>query len=347
MPTNRVSLDEIISRRRLSADSNGNLYKAVVLEEKAKGFDKASRSQRFVMSSESKDLYGDIVRQTGLDATNFEKNPVGLAYHDHRAPIGKWSDLQKVGGKSKRTEGTLTLFAEGTSEKADEIGRLLEIGGLRACSIGFSPVEGEWILDEEGRNTYGIDFTKSILLECSVCSVPANPDALAKAAGGDMKLAAEMFERILDTYCEEKMGGLFVRKEFADAYLKMKGNPVTHAVPGGGTGGIDGIGLAEANQEDEQMAEMEKQVALEVTLDTAEAEKKVDSLLQRLKDGIAAIFGHAEEKAAEMVAREEPEEPAKEIEVPAGPAFVKGSRAKAKAATAKLRAKLQAKGHLK
>lgn len=86
---------------------------------------------------------------------------------------------------------------------------------------------------------------------------------------------------------------------------------------------------------------------MEVTLDTAEAEKKVDSLLQRLKDGIAAIFGHAEEKAAEMVAREEPEEPAKEIEVPAGPAFVKGSRAKAKAATAKLRAKLQAKGHLK
>jgi HK97 family phage prohead protease len=386
MTTKRASLDEILERRRFSADGNGNLFKAVVLEEKAKGYDKETRSQRFVMSSESTDLYGDIVRQTGLKTDNFLKNPVGLAFHDHRKPIGFWKDITKVGGKSKRTEGTLSLHGEGVSDDADQIARMLEANAIRACSIGFAPVDAEWIIDENGRNTYGLDFKESILLECSVCAIPANPDALAKAAGGDLRLAAEVLERVLDTYCETKLGGLYVKREFADAYRQLKGEKTFSIDARGaqaGVGeeivsklkameaavtavqkvneqrdalfekifaekdGIDGIGLESADLTPEQEKDVMDALEMELKLDTTEAEQKVDSIIERFRKGVASIFGSVEEKASEVVEREEPATEAEEIQEPETPALVKGSLVKAKAEAAKLRARLQATGHLK
>jgi HK97 family phage prohead protease len=385
MTTKRASLDEILERRRFSADGNGNLFKAVVLEEKAKGYDKETRSQRFVMSSESTDLYGDIVRQMGLKTDNFLKNPVGLAFHDHRKPIGFWKDITKVGGKSKRTEGTLSLHGEGVSDDADQIARMLEANAIRACSIGFAPVDAEWIIDENGRNTYGLDFKESILLECSVCAIPANPDALAKAAGGDLRLAAEVLERVLDTYCETKLGGLYVKQEFADAYRQLKGektisidarapvssfheieeklkqfaetvdaftevnekrNTLLREVITAKTG-ADGTTLESADLTPEQEKEVMDALEMELKLDTTEAEQKVDSIIERFRKGVASIFGSVEEKAGEVVEREEPATEAEEIQEPETPALVKGSRVKAKAEAAKLRARLQAAGHLK
>lgn len=230
MTNKTASLDEIVSKRRASADDNGNLYKAVVLGEE-KGFNSESRSQRFVLSSETVDRYGDIVRQDGIEIDDFLRNPVALAYHNHRAPIGWWKDVAMIKGRPKRTEGVLELHAAGTTDAVDEIERLLAASAIKACSIGFMPMEAEWILDENGRNTWGLDFTASSLLEASICSIPANPDALGKAAGGDMRLAAELFERVLDTYCETKTGGLFVKKEFADAYMAMKSGTTTVQVP--------------------------------------------------------------------------------------------------------------------
>lgn len=219
----KPSLDEIIAKRRFSASEDGEFYKAVVLDDvEAKAYNPDVRAQKFVMTSEREDRYGDVVRQGGGDLTDFLRNPVGLAYHNHSAPIGWWSDVKMVGGANKRHEGVLTLHPDGTTEAVDEIDRLLQAGAIRACSIGFIPKDYEWIKDADGKMTWGIDFLAWEMLECSVCSIPANPDALAKAAGGDMRLAAELFEKVLDTYCEEKSGGLFVRKEFADAYMAMK-----------------------------------------------------------------------------------------------------------------------------
>jgi HK97 family phage prohead protease len=312
----KLSIDEIIAKRRLSADDNGNLYKAVILDEPAvKGYDASKRSQRFVMSSESKDLYGDIVRQGGLDIESFMKNPVALAYHMHSAPIGTWSDLAKVGGKSKRTEGTVTLFAEGTTERSDEIGRLLAAGGLRACSIGFMPSEAEWILDEQGRNTYGIEFLASTLLECSICSVPANPDALGKAAAGDMRLAVELFEGFLDTYCERTTGGLIVKKPFEDAYFELKA-PKTVSLP----------------------PEPEA-----VTVE------QVESMFSKFTETVKAMLGIVDKTPETVTEKSDPViEPEVTVSEPesAPPVLIKGSRAKANAKTAKLRASLRAKGLL-
>ena len=55
----------------------------------------------FVLSHESDDRMGDIIRQDGWDLKNFQKNPVMLWAHDSRGipPIGKWAKV-RVEGKS-------------------------------------------------------------------------------------------------------------------------------------------------------------------------------------------------------------------------------------------------------
>lgn len=228
----KPTLDEIISRRRFCMNDAGEVFKAVVIEEiEERGYKPDERAQRFIMSSEAVDSYGDIVRQDGIRLDRFAANPVALAYHNYSKPIGWWKDVKKVGGKSKRTEGTLTLHAPGTTEMVDEIERLLAADAIRACSIGFKPVEMDWILDAEGRNTYGIEFKEAELFECSVVAIPANPDALAKAAGGDDKLAVEIFERFIDTFCERTTGGLLVRKDFETEYSAIKARRSVKAKP--------------------------------------------------------------------------------------------------------------------
>lgn len=274
--TKRVSIDEIVSKRRASANDDGKLFKAVILDEvEGKKYNPDKRSQRFVMSSETVDRYGDIVRQDGLDTTDFLRNPVALAYHDHRAPIGWWHNLSKINGRPKRHEGDLDLHPAGTTNAVDEIDRLLAATAIKACSIGFMPMDAEWIVDAEGRNTWGLDFIASSLLECSVCSVPANPDALAKAAGGDMRLAAEMFERFLDTYCEKTAGGIVVRKDFADAYIAMK-EPKT---------------IVEAPKAADKTV-----MALTVDLDLTDAERQAESFIAKWTKKFGEMF-----KAASFV----------------------------------------------
>lgn len=277
--TKRVSLDEIVSKRRASAGDDGKLFKAVILDEPVEkaGYNPDTRSQRFIMSTETTDLYGDVVRQDGIKTDNFERNPVALAYHRHNAPIGWWKDVTKVNGRPKRTEGTITLHAAGTTDAVDEIDRLLAANAIKACSIGFMPLEAEWILDEQGRNTWGLDFKESSLLECSICSVPANPDALAKAAGGDMRLAAEMFERFLDTYCERTAGGIVVRKDFETAYLAMKAPKKT-------------VAPLQTKVFDTEGGPITVTVKTALELDTEEAERQAESFLEKWSKKFGDLF---------------------------------------------------------
>ncbi len=109
----------------------------------------------FVLSDESVDRDGDIVRQDGLDLTQFRKNPVALFAHNHNDPIGAWQNVRRDG---KRTIGRLRLAAEGTSETVDKARKLVEQGILRAVSIGFMPLEGKPLNPDEPWK--GITFSR-------------------------------------------------------------------------------------------------------------------------------------------------------------------------------------------
>jgi HK97 family phage prohead protease/HK97 family phage major capsid protein len=132
----------------------------------------------FVMSDETQDRMQDIILSDGWDLASFKKNPIALFGHRSDFPIGKWSNLRV---EKKQLRGHLELAPAGTSERIDEIRKLIEAGILRAVSVGFRPIEKQPIDDKADEDWGPFKFTKQELVETSLVSVPANPNALAVA----------------------------------------------------------------------------------------------------------------------------------------------------------------------
>ena len=128
----------------------------------------------FVLSDETPDRMDDIIMSDGWDLANFNKNPIALFGHQSSFPIGKWKNVRVV---DKQLRGFLELAPEGTSQRIDEIRRLVDADILRAVSVGFRPKESK----PRSETDWGLFFTKSELVETSLVSVPANPNALAVA----------------------------------------------------------------------------------------------------------------------------------------------------------------------
>ena len=126
----------------------------------------------FVMSDGSVDRMGDVIEPDGWQLDRFRKNPVALFGHDPQFPIGKWAD---VGVRRGELTGRLELM-EPVSERLREIHTAVKAGVLRAVSVGFHSDSFE-PLGKGG----GLRFTEAELVECSLVSVPANPNALAMA----------------------------------------------------------------------------------------------------------------------------------------------------------------------
>lgn len=150
----------------------------------------------FVASSEAVDRYGDIIVASGWQLKNFKKNPIALWQHQATSPIGTWKDVQIVDDKLM---ATLELAKAGTSTIVDMLRGMIEQRVLRAVSVGFQPINGqvERIMDDKGNWTGGYRYLKSELLEISVVSVPANPEAIsvAKAMGISAEEQALLFTK--------------------------------------------------------------------------------------------------------------------------------------------------------
>jgi HK97 family phage prohead protease len=124
----------------------------------------------FVLSDESVDRMGDVIRADGWSLTEFKKNPVALFSHDHSAIVGVWKNIEVVG---KRLIADLQLAAPGTSDLVDTVRSLVEQGILKAVSVGFQPIEAK-----PRKSGDGYEFIKSALHEASLVAVPANSNSL-------------------------------------------------------------------------------------------------------------------------------------------------------------------------
>lgn len=192
-----MSVDQFLEAR--GADSDGIVRKAF----RAPGsWDRASRSARFVMTTEEEDRYGDIVRIAGVDLDAFLANPVVLPFHSSRSmPVGTWEDVEKVDrGRPKRIEGRAVFPPEGEMAMADEIAKGVQLGLLRGASIGFMPKNLEIRMEDETKRFLGYDILESELFECSIVAVPANPRTLVRDLGGDEAVAKRILEETLDTW---------------------------------------------------------------------------------------------------------------------------------------------------
>lgn len=113
-----------------------------------------------------RDRDGDAVTPYGMDVTEYEKNPVILFQHDRNEPIGRAVKIEK------REDGIYMVMHifKALNPKVYEAVRL---GALSAFSIGFKVMDLYY--DEEKDIFY---LVKTLLLENSIVSVPANQESL-------------------------------------------------------------------------------------------------------------------------------------------------------------------------
>jgi HK97 family phage prohead protease len=157
-------------------DSKAMPQRTIVGTQHKTHVDEDVSGMEFILSDETVDRIGDVIKASGWELDNFKKNPIAMFNHDRDFPIGKWKDV-KIDGTALK--GSLVMAPKGTSPRIDEIRALIDAGILRAVSVGFKPiafdqriVEGRWAGDV---------FIKQELLETSLVSVPANPNAISLA----------------------------------------------------------------------------------------------------------------------------------------------------------------------
>lgn len=157
----------------------------------ARGVTNAERVIRFVASTERVDRMGDIVRQE-WDLESFKSNPVILWNHDQAKNIGRSIREEVVSDEAdeifKKHGRYLAIYVEfmpkSHDEFADRVFRMYRDKFLKGGSVGYVPLSIDEVYDEERRKTLGlgpvgVEFLKNELAEFTLCTVPANQDALA------------------------------------------------------------------------------------------------------------------------------------------------------------------------
>lgn len=148
----------------------------------------------FIVTDESVNNYGFRILTSGIDTTQFKKNPVGYFMHDRSTwnPKGdevicRWENLKVEKNGIMMADA---VFDE-DDEKAMKIATKIEKNFLRMASVGVNPIETsedkKYLLPGQTRAT----VTKCELLEISIVDRGGNNNALVKlydATKGDHEL---------------------------------------------------------------------------------------------------------------------------------------------------------------
>ena len=156
----------------------------------------ATRTAVFKITTDGVDRDGEVVIPSGLDLSDYRKNPVVLAIHDSQKwPIGR-SPWVKSYNRDRELRAAVK-FAE--TEQGEEAWQLVRSDMANGASIGFLPdrksmgpptapelkARPDWA---GARNVH----RGGKLVEWSICPVPCNGDALkvavSKALAGTIDL---------------------------------------------------------------------------------------------------------------------------------------------------------------
>ena len=155
------------------------------------------------ITTETIDRDGEVLISQGMDASEYEKNPVVFYNHDYAQPIGKITDIRRAKGKidasiefAQRPEGYKGSYFPEFVES------LVGQGIVKGISVGFVPLPGGVRkASTKDREDYGDQvrqvFSKWKLLEVSVAPLPANATALVSAVRKGV-VSLEDAERWLD-----------------------------------------------------------------------------------------------------------------------------------------------------
>jgi len=129
------------------------------------------------LATDAVDRAGDVLVLSGMDSTNFMKNPQFLWQHGKSgAEINTIGRILKLSvaelGPGKHVLFGYAQYAPATNQLAESVYQMDSEGLLPANSIGFRPIE--WVPNDYG----GLTFTKWELIECSKVELPMNPEAV-------------------------------------------------------------------------------------------------------------------------------------------------------------------------
>jgi HK97 family phage prohead protease len=186
--------------------------------------DDSGRQVTFTISTAAVDRDRDTLAVEGWKTDNFLRNPVVLWAHDYyrTPPVGQ---AVALAANAQALRATVQFATQEEHAFADTIYRLVIGRYLRACSVGFWPLK--WVYVEERG---GYDFLENELREFSICSVPANPEALADAKSAGLDLTA--YRAHLEQALDEMEPGVWLPKAAAARALAIAGgDPSSVAVP--------------------------------------------------------------------------------------------------------------------
>lgn len=265
-------------------------------------------------SVNSPDRAGDVVPSSVWEKgmTNYLKNPIVLAFHDHDDPIGRMVE-HKVDNKG--------LWIKARISAAAETFNLIKDNVLTAFSVAFR------VLDAEYNNVTELFVIKELeLVEISVVSVPCNQDTLFSLSKSfenetDYKLFKTQFApqsdsaKGLETSTVAKSTNLKEIGMTPEELQKLLADTATAAATQA-TNSIIAKQLADKAAADKAAADeavMQKRiadaVALATTPSTTGAEKLLADITKRFEDqevatksALAGLEATLKEKATELEA---------------------------------------------
>lgn len=178
-----------------------NLEKALLNCEIKKNTD---NTYSFVMSDETIDRDGEVIKVDGWDLKNFKKNNVLMWGHRHDIPaIGTVGRAVKENGKL--IAKNVRFATEGVYDLADTVHGLVDDGILKAVSVGYIPKEREFPGDDDDKGAKKkkpwVITTKAELYELSIVNVGANANALRQLKSAEDTALSE--QKVVDDESKE------------------------------------------------------------------------------------------------------------------------------------------------
>lgn len=181
-------------------------YKDIVegTSEKAKKVQQDNGTFDVIISVESVDRAGEIVKQDGWDLSNYKNNPIVLWGHDYYSlGIGvaleqyntTYKGMPALGARGVFYSGDINPLAQQVRRMYD-FGLKLGVGAGCTTSVGFIPKD----FDKDNQNI----ITRAELLEFSFVPIPAQQDV--GPAQGRMLTVEEAKELGLDTFALRAKG---------------------------------------------------------------------------------------------------------------------------------------------
>ena len=186
VPRTRTDMPHMdLSRFKSSVRKGGSVPAGTIVDKaltvKIDAIAGAERRKLFTISTASVDRDNDTVALDAWRLENYMRNPVVLWGHEMYAPpIGRSVEIGIDGDALKAiVEFVPADMPCGVGDQAEMVWRMCDGGFISACSVGFIPIKYNVAKERMGEDDWmpPLDFTEVDLMEWSVCTVPANPEA--------------------------------------------------------------------------------------------------------------------------------------------------------------------------